>query len=127
MPATSRKREFALMRAEAHIERAACENLSVRDICRAAQVSQRTLEYAFVERFGMTPQRFLLVFRLNVARQQLRAADPTNERVADIANRCGFWHMGQFAADYRRQFGELPSQGLQREVAEAGSGSGLDT
>jgi AraC family ethanolamine operon transcriptional activator len=33
-----------------------------------------------------------------------------SSRIADVANRWGFWHMGQFAADYRRQFGELPSE-----------------
>jgi AraC family transcriptional regulator, ethanolamine operon transcriptional activator len=32
--------------------------------------------------------------------------------IGDIANTWGFWHMGQFAADYRRQFGELPSETL---------------
>jgi hypothetical protein len=32
----------------------------------------------------------------------------------DVANRWGFWHMGQFAADYKRQFGELPSATLKR-------------
>ncbi|MCK5375915.1 MAG: helix-turn-helix domain-containing protein, partial [Acidobacteria bacterium] len=33
--------------------------------------------------------------------------------VTDVANNWGFWHMGQFAADYRKMFGELPSQTLQ--------------
>jgi AraC family ethanolamine operon transcriptional activator len=27
-----------------------------------------------------------------------------------FANNWGFWHMDRFAADYRRQFGELPSE-----------------
>jgi AraC family ethanolamine operon transcriptional activator len=35
-------------------------------------------------------------------------------KVVDVANRWGFWHMGQLAADYRRQFGELPSETLRR-------------
>ena len=29
---------------------------------------------------------------------------------ANVAHRWGFWHMGQFARDYRRLFGELPSE-----------------
>ncbi len=37
-------------------------------------------------------------------------------RIADIANRYGFWHMGQFAADYRRMFAELPSETWKRAV-----------
>jgi len=30
-----------------------------------------------------------------------------------VANAWGFWHMGQFARDYRRLFGELPSDTLR--------------
>ena len=33
--------------------------------------------------------------------------------VQDTAARWGFWHGGQFADDYRRQFDELPSQTLR--------------
>ena len=114
LPATTRKRELALVRAEAFVEQCAQENIDVRDISRAAQVSQRTLQYAFVERFGMTPKAFLNAHRLNSVRRELRAADPAKEKVADVANRWGFWHLGQFAADYRAQFDELPSQTLRR-------------
>jgi hypothetical protein len=31
-----------------------------------------------------------------------------------VALRKGYWHMSQFAADYRRLFGELPSSTLHR-------------
>jgi len=111
---TTRKRELALIRAEAYIEQFADEDISVGDICRISQVSRRTLEYVFVERFGMPPKAFLIAHRLNAVRRELRAADPNKDRVADIANRWGFWHLGQFAADYRKQFDELPSQTLRR-------------
>ena len=38
-------------------------------------------------------------------------------KVADVANEWGFWHMGGFAADYRKLFGELPSTTLNRAKA----------
>ena len=113
-PEMTRKRELALLRAEDYIKRNATEDITVRDICSVAQVSQRTLEYAFVERFGLTPKAFLTFYRLNGARRALRAADFEKAKVADIANRWSFWHMGQFAADYRNLFGELPSATLRR-------------
>jgi AraC family ethanolamine operon transcriptional activator len=33
--------------------------------------------------------------------------------VQDVAARWGFWHLGQFSLDYKRQFGELPSATLR--------------
>ena len=110
---TTRKRELALMRAESFVERCAQENIDVQDMSRVAQVSKRTLEYAFVERFGIAPNAYLKSHRLNSVRRELRAAAPEAVKVADIANRWGFWHMGQFASDYRAQFDELPSQTLK--------------
>jgi transcriptional regulator GlxA family with amidase domain len=83
-------------------------------VCRQAQVSERVLHYAFKERFGISPKRYLQAFRLDSVRAELRSADPSVAKISDVANRWGFWHMGQFAADYRRQFGELPSETLKR-------------
>ena len=114
--ATTRNRHLALVRAEGYIEQYASEMIHIRDICSAARCSQRTLEYAFVERYGVTPKAFLTAHRLNSARRQLRVAEASEEKVADIANHCGFWHMGQFAADYHKHFGELPSETLRRAI-----------
>lgn len=111
---TGRKRLHAVAKAEAFIERHAANGIGMRDICRAAEVSERTLRYAFVERFGIGPKEFLQAFRLLGVRRELRAAAPQATKVADVANAWGFWHIGQFAADYRARFGELPSDTLRR-------------
>ncbi len=114
-PATRGKRLTALDRAETYIEQHAGDGIKVSDICRVAGVSERTLEYAFVERFGIGPKEYLNAFRLVSVRRQLRVADPRRFKVADVANAWGFWHLGQFAADYQQRFDELPSQTLHRE------------
>jgi AraC family ethanolamine operon transcriptional activator len=86
---------------------------TIRDICQNVGVSQKTLEYAFLDHFGVTPKRYLQTYRLNGVRKVLRQADPNSTKIADVANYWGFWHMGQFAKDYRTLFGELPSETLR--------------
>ena len=108
------KRQTALARAEKYIEVHASCDIKIRDICAAARVSERTLQYAFLEQYGVGPKEFLKVVRLNGVRRQLRSADPQGTKVADVANAWGFWHLGQFAADYRQRFEELPSETLRR-------------
>jgi AraC-like DNA-binding protein len=109
----SRLRDLGLKRALSFIEENVNRPLTVRDICRAAGVSWRTLDYAFREHFGVTPKAYLKAIRLNAVRRELRRAGRP-VLIADVANRWGFWHMGQFAADYQRLFGELPSASLTR-------------
>ena len=41
-------------------------------------------------------------------------SDPSSTSITKVANRWGFWHMGQFASDYRKLFVELPSDTLGR-------------
>ena len=87
--------------------------VTVQEICTEVGVSERTLQHAFREQFGVTPKRYLQSIRLNGVRRNLRDAEPS-VKIADVANEWGFWHLGQFAADYRRQFDELPSETLSR-------------
>ena len=51
----------------------------------------------------------LQTVRLQSVRRNLLGKSPGNS-ISEIAASWGFWHMGQFAAVYRRQFGELPSE-----------------
>jgi AraC family transcriptional regulator, ethanolamine operon transcriptional activator len=93
--------------------------LTVSDLCRIAKASERTLDYAFTERFGLPPALYMKARRLNAARNDLCRDDEPSVRVADIANKWGFWHLGQFARDYRSWFGELPSDTYQRKRGKA--------
>jgi AraC family ethanolamine operon transcriptional activator len=106
-------RALAVKRAVPFIEQHREVPLTVQEVCRAAGVSWRTLDYAFREHFGMTPKAYLTAMRLDGVRRELAPSNPP-VKVADVANRWDFWHMGHFAADYRKQFGELPSETLRR-------------
>lgn len=50
------------------------ERVYVTDLCEAAGVSERTLQYAFKELMGLTPVAYLTRLRLHRVRQALRAA-----------------------------------------------------
>ena len=87
---------------------------SIDDLCRVAGTSRRTLEYAFRDYFGTSPKRFTKALRLNAARNDLVRGDINSAKVVEIASGWGFNHMGQFSTDYRRMFGEKPSETLRR-------------
>jgi AraC-like DNA-binding protein len=92
------------------------EPLSVADLAAAAHVSERTLFAAFRREFGTTPGRWLRDLRLERARDALQSrAEATG--VAAVALDHGFGHVGRFAADYQRAFGEWPSDTLRRARA----------
>ena len=95
------------------MEAYASEPTTVSEVSRATGVSRRTLNYAFRAELEVTPKQYLQAIRLDGVRKELRDA-PASTTIADVANHWGFWHLGQFAADYRRQFGELPSETLAR-------------
>jgi AraC-like DNA-binding protein len=101
--------------AERHALSRVGERVQVSDLCRAAHVSERTLESAFKQVTGLAPIAYLTRLRLHLARAQLLAAEPGSTRVSTIATRLGFWHFGEFSRSYRRCFGELPSQTLRKD------------
>jgi len=91
------------------------ERIHVTDLCEAAGVSERTLQYAFKELLGMTPMAYLIQLRLHRARQSIQAATYASTTVAKEALRWGFWHFGDFSRAYKECFGELPSDTLRKK------------
>jgi AraC family ethanolamine operon transcriptional activator len=107
----SSHRERLVRRADDYMRAGLGGPLSLLDVCRELGVSQRALHYAFQEVRGLSPMAYFRACRLNAVRQELKAA-PDPATVHEIARRWGFGHTGEFAAAYRRLFGELPSQTL---------------
>jgi AraC-like DNA-binding protein len=96
-------------RARDFIEANLGEALRVSELCRACGVSYKTLERHFARQTGVGPRRYLALARLTRARAMLQAKEFAGLRVADIALRCGFTHLGRFSVEYRRHFGETPA------------------
>lgn len=86
--------------------------IQIADLCQALHLSRRTLQRAFTEVLGIGPARYLTLKRLTAVRAELRRSDPAFIRVTDTAIKYGFWELGRFAQDYRRMFGERPSETL---------------
>lgn len=107
----SRLRDLALRRALDLIEANTDQMLTVRKLCTESGASWPTLHRAFVEHFGIGPKSYLSNLRMTRVRSALLAADG-DTGVTDIANSHDFWHMGQFASDYRKLFNRLPSEDL---------------
>ena len=92
--------------------------VTVAQLCAEASTSQSTLKRLFLSEFGVTPKSYIKARCLSGVRDELTRAQP-GTFVADVANRWGFWHMGQFAHDYRSMFSELPSEVLRAKSESA--------
>jgi len=86
------------------------------ELCETANVSERTLQYAFHDIMGMSPLTYLHRLRLHRARDALRDATSDSTTVTDVAMNWGFWHLGEFSRAYKNCFGEVPSSTLRRDA-----------
>lgn len=111
--ATYEGRRFRFKRLLDYVDEHVDTPLRIVDLCRVAQVSERTLQNRFKRELGITPKSYLCGQRLYGTHRALKRAQLCDARVIDVANAWGFWHMGQFARDYRKLFGELPSETLR--------------
>jgi AraC-like DNA-binding protein len=108
-----RQHELIMRRFRRVLEENPGEPLYIPEICKAIRVAGRTLWTCCQEHLGMGPKRYLLLRRLNLARQALRKADPKATTVTKIATEYGFWQLGRFAGEYQSLFGESPSTTLR--------------
>jgi AraC family ethanolamine operon transcriptional activator len=85
----------------------------IQSLCKIANLSERSLQYGFLEHLGVTPIQYLRIVRLNGARRDLIAATVDTTKVIDIALDWGFMEFGRFSKEYKQLFNELPSQTLR--------------
>ena len=102
-----------MKRAIDYIEAKLALPITIADVAEASGIAGRTLFKHFLDYHGISPMRYLRNARFAKAREALRRARP-DDSVTEIAMRCGFSHMGRFSVEYRRRFGEAPSETLRR-------------
>jgi AraC-like DNA-binding protein len=94
----------------------AAEDISLQDIAFASGVSSRALHKSFRRFRDQTPMEYLRDVRLDYARAQLSKARQTGATVTQIAENCGFRHLGRFARAYLKRFGQLPSEAMIKVI-----------
>jgi len=81
------------------------------EIARKLGLSVRTMHDVVRRYRGMSLHRYLRLRRLWLVRRRLLAGA---DSVKGVALAFGFWHLSDFSRSYRDQFGEAPSQTLDR-------------
>jgi len=109
-----RKQRCDTVRARKILE-ANVENIyTISDLVEELDIGARTLQNSFKEYVGISAKQYLQTLRLNAIREELRLSDPKHRTVSDIASKYGFFHPSHFTQEYRKFFGETPSQTLSR-------------
>jgi len=86
------------------------EPIRAEQLASMAGVSLRSLYAGFKEFCGVSPMQYLRDLRLERAHADLLSGSGS---VGGVALRWGFGHLGRFSADYRKRFGESPSDSLR--------------
>ena len=86
------------------------EPLRLSELCCKANLQIRSLEYGFREVTGLTPVAYIRSLRLSTVRRALQQQSGAQRSISEVAMDAGFWHLSQFASDYRRCFGETPTE-----------------
>jgi len=107
-PALSRRR-MAVERVRRFIHEHLAESMTLAELCEHAHLQARSLEYGFRDLVGLSPFKYIKMLRLAEVRRRLQTSNPAERSVSELALDCGFCHLSQFAADYKRVFLESPS------------------
>ncbi|GAA3143502.1 hypothetical protein GCM10010530_74060 [Kribbella aluminosa] len=87
---------------------------TITSLAREAGVSPRALQKGFARHLGVAPKEYLTSVRMQRAHSELRAKQRDTTTVHEIASRWRLGHVGRFAGEYRKRFGELPSETLAK-------------
>ncbi len=97
------------------IETHLSERITMSMIAGNVHMSIRSIQQAFHDELGLSPVAFIRERRLTRVRDELTDALPSDGvTVTAVAERWGFHHLGSFSVEYRKRWGESPSETLRR-------------
>ena len=103
-------------RAVDHMRKNRGRKITMADLVSVSGVAARTLTKHFRAFLGVSPLRYLRRLRLAAVREILLCG-ASGASVTKVATQYGFTHLGRFAVQYHRCFGEFPSATLRRADA----------
>ncbi|QOT82444.1 MULTISPECIES: AraC family transcriptional regulator [Burkholderiales] len=118
LPAESGRRclgavPFHVQKAEAFMRENFREAITLAEVASAAGVTKRCLCINFRRFRNTSPMAYLRLHRLTQARKMLESTQ-ARASVTEVAGECALHHLGRFSQEYRLEFGELPSQTIER-------------
>jgi AraC-like DNA-binding protein len=114
-PTPASPRRAVIQQAVDYIDDHLAEKITMESLADALHMSVRSIQQGFRAELGMSPTTFIRERRLERVHEELSDAIPSDGvTVTAVAERWGFHHLGSFAVEYRKRWGETPSQTLRR-------------
>ncbi len=114
-PASANPRRTVIQQAMDFIDDHLAERITMDSLARAVHMSVRSIQQGFRSELGISPMAFVRERRLERVHEELADAIPSDGvTVTAVAERWGFHHLGSFAVEYRKRWGEAPSETLRR-------------
>ncbi len=104
-----------IKKAQAYILENAHKPLTPQDVSHEVCISLRSVYAGFQTFLHCTPMAYIKGVKLDKIREELRRGTIHETSVAQVAAKYGISSPGNFAASYRRRFGELPRDTLLRK------------
>ena len=111
--ASSQVAPYFIKRVEEYILTHAAEAVTIECLAEKAGVGVRTLFSGFQRYRNSTPMEYLREIRLEKVHAELISNQYAIKSVTDVALKWGFNHLGRFAIEYKRRYGEAPSATLR--------------
>lgn len=94
-----------------YIEQNLKRDIDIEELSSVSNMSVRSIYNAFAKAYATTPKCYVKQLKLRKLREDLLGGHGRN--VTEIALDYGFTHLGRFSSDYKKVFGELPSETLR--------------
>ncbi|KYJ87709.1 AraC family transcriptional regulator [Sulfurovum riftiae] len=87
---------------------------TIADMVEDLHISKRTIQYGFKHYLGFTPKEYQQYIRLNGIRNTILSMKDRYTPLSEIAAKYNYFHLGHFSTEYKKFFGESPSETLRK-------------
>lgn len=94
-----------------YIEENLTSNISIDTICSELFITKSHLHHLFINHLQISPKKYILSKRLNLARKAIRAG----QKPIEACMQSGFSDYSTFYRDYKKYFGYCPSEEVEHE------------